>query len=78
MNADTLLNILPLSRNVSTVMRNIFISSVFLWSDMARKTLQYNRRILCPNIQSFEDYCLESFLVFNGVLFRCFHFRVSY
>lgn len=78
MNADTLLNILPLSRNVSTVMRNIFISSVFLWSVMASKTLQYNRKILCPNIQNFEDYCLESFLVFNGVLVRCFHFRVSY
>lgn len=29
MNADTLLNILPLSRNVSTAMRTIFTSSGF-------------------------------------------------
>lgn len=40
MNADTLLNILPLSRNVSTAMRNIFTSSVFFWSDVGSKSLK--------------------------------------
>lgn len=37
MNADTLLNILPLSRNVSIAMRNIFTSSIFFWNDVCSK-----------------------------------------
>jgi hypothetical protein len=37
MNADTLLNILPLSRNVSTFRVNISSSLVFLWDGMDSK-----------------------------------------
>lgn len=40
MNADTLLNILLLSRNVSTAMKNIFTSSVFSWNVMGSKSLK--------------------------------------
>ena len=41
MNADTLLNILPLNRNVSTAMRNIFTSLVFFWSGVGNKSWNF-------------------------------------
>lgn len=81
MNADTLLNILPLSRNVSTAMRNIFTSSVIFWSDVGSKsleTLQCNiKNRFCVQTHKALRMIVKSSLVVTGVSFRRFHFNIS-
>ena len=71
MNADTLLNILPLSRNVSTARRNVFTSSVFFWTYVGSKsyedfTMQHVRTDLMFTCKVLRKV-VEHPLVFNGI-----------
>lgn len=71
MNADTLLNILPLSRNVSTARRNVFTSSVFFWTYVCSKSFEdftvQHVRIDFTSTRKALRKVVEHSLVFNGV-----------